>query len=103
MRLDGHWIAVEAPTVVPGVRTPAEPPFSAPRFLLSLDGDPLALCDPHGALASVGGMNPYCDRSAAGSSAAAASCSAGGGPARSSAPPSAAAAIAKAAPTRNAV
>ena len=48
MRLDGHWIAVEGPTVLPDIRTPAEPPFSAPHFLLSLDGDPLALCDPHG-------------------------------------------------------
>jgi hypothetical protein len=48
MRLDGHWIAVEGPTVLPDIRTPAEPPFSAPHFLLSLDAHPLAFCDPHG-------------------------------------------------------
>jgi hypothetical protein len=47
-RLEGHWIAVEGPTVVPGIRTPEESPVSAPHFLISLDGAPLAFCDPHG-------------------------------------------------------
>jgi hypothetical protein len=48
MRLDGHWIAVEGPTVVPGIATPSERPAAEPHFLISLDGRPLAFCDPRG-------------------------------------------------------
>ena len=48
MRLDGHWIAVERPAVIPAIRTPAELPFAEPHFLISVDAHPLAFCDPHG-------------------------------------------------------
>jgi hypothetical protein len=48
MRLEGHWIAVEGSTVVPGIPTPSERPAADPHFLISLDGGPLAFRDPHG-------------------------------------------------------
>ncbi|NBE82187.1 DUF2332 domain-containing protein [Micromonospora rubida] len=47
--LPGHWIANEAAGVLPSpAGTPAPPPADATRFLLSLDGRPVAWSGPHG-------------------------------------------------------
>ncbi|MCX4469352.1 DUF2332 domain-containing protein [Micromonospora sp. NBC_01655] len=47
--LPGHWIANEAAGVLPApADSPAPPPGEATRFLLSLDGRPVAWAGPHG-------------------------------------------------------
>ncbi len=47
--LPGHWISNEAPEVVPRLVTQVGLPVGAPaRFVLALDGNPLALAAPHG-------------------------------------------------------
>ncbi|WP_433345579.1 DUF2332 family protein [Micromonospora sp. CA-111912] len=47
--LPGHWIANEADGVLPApADMPAPPPGDATRFLLSLDGRPVAWAGPHG-------------------------------------------------------
>ncbi|TDC57739.1 DUF2332 domain-containing protein [Micromonospora sp. KC207] len=45
--LPGHWIANEAPGVLPGIAA-AAPPDDTTRFLLCLDGVPVAWAGPHG-------------------------------------------------------
>ncbi|MBO0871743.1 MAG: DUF2332 domain-containing protein, partial [Micromonosporaceae bacterium] len=45
--LPGHWIASEAPEVLPAAGLPA-PPGDAAHHLLALDGRPLAWARPHG-------------------------------------------------------
>lgn len=47
-RLAPAWIANEAPSVLPSIAAAAEPPPEAGRFLLSLNGKPVAWTDPHG-------------------------------------------------------
>lgn len=44
----GRWIANEAPTVLPDIAAAAGGPAPHGKFLLSLDGRPVAWTDPHG-------------------------------------------------------
>ena len=47
--LPGHWISNEGPDVVPRLVTHGDLPVGGPaRFVLALDGNPLALAAPHG-------------------------------------------------------
>jgi hypothetical protein len=47
--LPGHWISNEAAGVLPGLAAPADVRSDGPaRFLLALDGRPLAFTGPHG-------------------------------------------------------
>jgi hypothetical protein len=45
----GHWISNEAPQVLPALAARAPEPPVPGRFLLALDGEPVAWTDPHGA------------------------------------------------------
>ncbi len=47
--LSPYWLSNEAPGIVPGIRACAGSPRVRGRFLLSLNGSPLAWTDPHGA------------------------------------------------------
>ena len=44
-----HWISNEAPFVFPTMAARAGSPPTHDRFLLALDGGPVAWTDPHGA------------------------------------------------------
>ena len=44
-----HWISNEAPFVFPAMAARARSPPTRDRFLLALDGGPVAWTDPHGA------------------------------------------------------
>jgi hypothetical protein len=43
-----HWISNEAPRVFPSIDARLPAPIPAGRFLLSVDGQPVATTDPHG-------------------------------------------------------
>jgi hypothetical protein len=47
-RLGATWIANESPRVLPDVAARASRAFDDSRFLVSLDGEPVALAAPHG-------------------------------------------------------
>jgi hypothetical protein len=47
--ISDHWISNEAPFVFPAIGSRAGPPPMRDRFLLALDGRPVAWTDPHGA------------------------------------------------------
>lgn len=49
-QLQGHWISNEGPRVLPQIaqRTPGRPAGTPARFLLALDGEPVAWTAPHG-------------------------------------------------------
>jgi hypothetical protein len=49
-RLPGHWIAQEGPGVLPaiGAQLTEPPPNDSARFIVSLDGRPVAFSKPHG-------------------------------------------------------
>ncbi|MGO1317919.1 MAG: hypothetical protein ACTMIR_12910 [Cellulomonadaceae bacterium] len=46
--LPGHWLSVEGQAVVPGITPPDDAAGESADFVLALDGDPLALVQPHG-------------------------------------------------------
>ena len=49
-QLRGHWISNEGPRVLPDIAqgVPERPPGSPARFLMALDGEPMAWTAPHG-------------------------------------------------------
>jgi hypothetical protein len=48
-RLDGCWVANEAPRFIPGQAELTAPERASGAFLLCVNGEPTAWTDPHGA------------------------------------------------------
>jgi len=58
-RVCDHWISNEAPHVLPGIAARAPDGIRRDRFILALNGKPVALSDPHGAaLEWIGATTP---------------------------------------------